>query len=44
MIISKFGFRKQFGKPEILGNTSNIYEALIDNDGGSDGEQDKLRV
>lgn len=41
MIISKFGFRKQFGKPEMLGNTSNIYEALIDNEPGSDGEHDK---
>lgn len=41
MIISKFGFRKQFGKPEMLGNTSNIYEALIDNDAASDGEHDK---
>lgn len=38
MIINKFGFRRQFGKPEILGNTSNIYEALIDNEAGSDGE------
>ena len=41
MIISKFGFRKQFGKPEMLGNTSNIYEALIDNEAVSDGENEK---
>jgi hypothetical protein len=43
MIISKFGFRKQFGKPDVLGNTSNIYEALIDNDGGSDDEHQKKK-
>jgi len=43
MIISKFGFRKQFGKPEALGNSSNIYEALIDQD-GSDNEGRHQRV
>jgi len=38
LIISKFGFRKQFGKPDIIGNTSNIYDALIENEASSDDE------